>query len=82
MSKIKRICSVTTIYTLFLYFLLISYDENDIFVFSGGIPKYVRNNIKHIYFPHLTFNFDGDSSLILFLIKNKQKSVMNYDINL
>ena len=46
---------VDTLYTLFLYFLICGYDENDIIVVSDGIPEAVRKNFKHIYFPKFQY---------------------------
>lgn len=51
-KKEKRVCLVDTAYTLFLYYLICGLHEEDIFIFSGGIPKPIRNNIKHVYYPH------------------------------
>ena len=53
--KKRRICVVDTLYTLFLYFLICGYDENDIIVVSDGIPEAVRKNFKHIYFPKFQY---------------------------
>lgn len=71
MSKMKNICSVYTSYSLFLYFLIKNYNDEDIFVLSGGIPESIRKNINHIYFPHFKFHFDAkETNLFSFLIKN------------
>ena len=56
-----RICVVDTVYTLFLYLLNFGYNPNDIFIFSDGVPKKVRNNIKHIYFPDIKLVHSKDS---------------------
>ena len=53
--KTRRICVVDTPYTLFLYFLICGYDENDIIVVSAGIPESIRKNFNHIYFPKFTY---------------------------
>lgn len=54
-KKIKRICSTETVYPLFLYFLICGYNEEDIFIFSEGFPKSIRNNLNHICFPKIQF---------------------------
>lgn len=70
--KTKRICVVDTVYTLLLYYLICGIDEDDIFIMSGGIPKEIRKNIKHIYFPHFKHSDLPDSNLILILLKRLQ----------
>ena len=64
-----RICVVDTVYTLFLYLLNFEYNPNDIFIFSNGVPKKVRNNIKHIYFPDIKLVHSKDS-LFKWIYKN------------
>lgn len=66
----KRICTVDTVYSLFLYFLINGVSDDDLFIFSSGVPKDVRNNIKHIYFPPSRFKFNADDSLIKFAVMN------------
>ena len=61
-----------TVYTLLLYYLICGIDENDIFIMSGGIPKEIRKNIKHIYFPHFRHDDIPDSNLILIIFKRLQ----------
>ena len=54
MKKIKskkNLCMVNTPYSLFLYFLICGYNKEDIFVLTNRIPKEIRDNIDHIYFP-------------------------------
>lgn len=50
-NKTKRICVVDTPFSLFYYLLLFGVNEDDIFVMSKNIPKPIRDNINHIYFP-------------------------------
>ena len=64
-----RICVVDTVYTLFLYLLNFGYNPNDIFIFSNGVPKKVRNNINHIYFPDIKL-FHSKDSLFKWFYKN------------
>lgn len=61
-----------TVYTLLLYYLICGIDENDIFIMSGGIPKEIRKNINHIYFPHFRHDDIPDSNLILIIFKRLQ----------
>jgi len=68
-NKTKRMCVVDTVYTLLLYYLICGIDEEDIFVMSGGIPKEIRNNVNHIYFPHFKHNDLPDSNIILITLK-------------
>lgn len=51
MKAKKRICIVNTVYTLFLYYLICGFNDEDLFIFSSGIPEPIRNNINHVYFP-------------------------------
>ena len=63
-NEIIRICVVDTPYTLFLYFLKFGFNtEEDIFIFSEGIPKEIRNKINHIFYPHFIFPYDLNSSV-------------------
>ena len=71
-KKTRRICVVDTVYTLLLYYLICGMDEDDIFIMSGGIPKEIRKNIKHIYFPHFRYGDLPDSNLILIMLKRLQ----------
>ncbi len=71
-KKTRRICVVDTVYTLLLYYLIGGMDEDDIFIMSGGIPKEIRKNIKHIYFPHFRYGDLPDSNLILIMLKRLQ----------
>ena len=71
-KKTRRICVVDTVYTLLLYYLICGIDEDDIFIMSGGIPKEIRKNIKHIYFPHFKHSDLPDSNLILIMLKRLQ----------
>lgn len=66
----KKICVVDTVYTLFLYFLINGVSSDDLFIFSTGIPKSVRDNIKHIYVPVSSFKFKSNESLIKFVFTN------------
>lgn len=50
-SKIKRICVVDTAFSLLYYFLLFGVNEDDIIIISEYIPKPIRDNVNHIYFP-------------------------------
>ena len=68
-KKIRRVCVVDTVYTLLLYYLICGINEEDIFIMSGGIPKEIRKNIKHIYFPHFKNDDIPDSNLILIMLK-------------
>jgi len=68
-KKIKRICVVDTVYTLLLYYLICGINKEDIFILSGGVPKEIRKNIKHIYFPHFKHSDLPDSNLILITLK-------------
>lgn len=44
----KRICTVDTVYFLFLYFLIKGVSDDDLFIFSSGVPEDVRKNINHV----------------------------------
>lgn len=35
----KRICTVDTVYSLFLYFLIKGVSDDDLFIFSSGVLK-------------------------------------------
>lgn len=48
----KNLCMVNTPYSLFLYFLICGVNPNDIFVLTSRVPKEIRDNINHIYFPY------------------------------
>lgn len=66
----KRICTVDTVYSLFLYFLIKGVSDDDLFIFSSGIPEDVRKNINHVYFPASRFKFNADDNLIKFAVMN------------
>lgn len=66
----KRICTVDTVYSLFLYFLINGVSDDDLFIFSSGVPEDVRKNIKHIYFLASRFKFCADDNLIKFAVMN------------
>lgn len=68
-NKKVRICVVDTAYSIFLYFLKFGYNPNDIFVFSDGVPKKIRDKIDHIYFPGIKLIHNKDS-LFLWFYKN------------
>lgn len=61
-----------TVYTLLLYYLICGINEDDIFIMSGGIPKEIRKNVKHIYFPHFKNDDIPNSNLILIIFKRLQ----------
>ena len=48
----KNLCMVNTPYSLFLYFLICGVNPEDIFVLTSKVPKEIRDNINHIYFPY------------------------------
>lgn len=50
-----KICCLDTVYSLLIYLLQNGYNTEDIFIFSSGIPKPIRDNIPHIYFPNIKF---------------------------
>lgn len=64
-----RIGVFDTVYSLFLYFLKFGYDPNDILILSSGVPKEVRKNIDHIYFPEIKL-FHNKDSLFKWCYKN------------
>lgn len=66
MENKVRICVVDTVYSLFLYFIICGFNRNDVFIFSGGVPKKIRNNINHIYFPDINLIHSRDSLFIWF----------------
>lgn len=66
----KRICTVDTVYSLFLYFLINGVSDDDLFIFSSGVPEDVRKNINHVYFPASRFKFNADDNLIKFAVMN------------
>lgn len=66
----KRICTVDTVYSLFLYFLINGVSDDDFFIFSSGVPEDVRKNINHVYFPASRFKFNADDNLIKFAVMN------------
>ena len=72
LTKNRRICVVDTVYTLLLYYLICGINEDDIFIMSGGIPKEIRKNVKHIYFPHFKNDDIPNSNLILIIFKRLQ----------
>ena len=65
----KRLCIIDTPYSLFLYFLICGVNKDDIFVMSNHIPKTIRNNINHIYFPYNTFHRNNFIKNIFILIR-------------
>lgn len=66
----KRICTVDTVYSLFLYFLINGVSDDDLFIFSSGVPEDIRKNINHVYFPSSRFKFCADDNLIKFAVMN------------
>lgn len=54
-QKIKRICLVNISYSLFLYFLIKNYNDEDIFIFTSYFPETIANNLNHISTPHVAF---------------------------
>lgn len=68
-KDIVKICTFDTVYSLFLYFLKFGYNPDDILILSNGVPKQVRNNLNHIYFPDIKLLHDR-SSPIKWLYKN------------
>ena len=50
-QPMKRICVVDSPFTLYYYFLLFGVNDEDLFITSYNIPKHVRSNLNHIYFP-------------------------------
>lgn len=51
LKQIKRICVVDSPFTLYYYLLLFGVNDDDLFIVSYNIPKHVRDNLNHIYFP-------------------------------
>ena len=74
MENKVRICIVDTVYSLFLYFLKFGYNPNDILILSGGVPKSVRDNLNHIYFPDIKLLHDK-SSIIKWVYKNALNAI-------
>ena len=68
-NKMVRICVVDTVYSIFLYLLKFGFNPNDIFILSDGVPKKIRDNINHIYFPGIKLSPRNDS-LIKWFCKN------------
>jgi len=68
-TKNVRIGVFDTVYSLFLYFLKFGYDSNDILILSSGVPKDVRKNIDHIYFPEIKL-VHNKNSLFKWCYKN------------
>lgn len=66
----KRICTVDTVYSLFLYFLINGVSDDDLFIFSSGVPEDIRKNINHVYFLPSRFKFCADDNLIKFAVMN------------
>lgn len=63
-KKERRICSLDSLYTLFLYFLICGVNEDDIFFVSYRIPKHIRNKINHYLIPHIDYeNYDNSTTL-------------------
>lgn len=50
-KPMKRICVVDSPFTLYYYLLLFGVNDEDLFIVSYNIPKHVRDNLNHIYFP-------------------------------
>jgi len=46
-----KVCVIDTPFTLFYYFLIFGVNEEDIIIMSHHIPKSIRNNVNHIFFP-------------------------------
>lgn len=78
MVKEKRnICLVNTVYTLFLYFLIKGYNEDDIFIFNYLMPNEISNNVKHIQLPHISF-VDGPKMAPLNSINGVMENILGY----
>lgn len=46
-----KICVIDTPFSLFYYLLIFGIKDEDIFIMSRHIPKEIRDNIDHIFFP-------------------------------
>ena len=57
-----NICTVDTIYSLFIFLLIKGYSKDDLFIFSNGIPKSIRTNISHIYYKRVDLARKPDQS--------------------
>lgn len=78
MAKEKiKICLVNTVYSLFLYFLINGYDENDIFIFTFLMPKEITKNLKHIQMPYVAF-VDGPKMAPLNSFKGIFENIYGY----
>lgn len=78
MTKEKRnICLVNTTYSLFLYFLINGYNEEDIFIFTFLMPKDISKNIKHIQLPYVAF-VDGAKMAPINSIKGIIENILGY----
>lgn len=78
MAKEKiNICLVNTVYSLFLYFLINGYNEQDIFIFTFLMPKEISKNIKHIQLPTVFF-VDGPKMAPLNSIKGIFENIYGY----
>ena len=64
----RRICVVETVYSLLLFYMICGVHSEDIFIMSKGIPKSIRKNINHIYFPYFRYDEIPDSNFILILV--------------
>ena len=53
-----------------LHFLINGVSDDDLFIFSSGVPEDVRKNINHVYFPASRFKFNADDNLIKFAVMN------------
>ncbi|MBQ6098512.1 MAG: hypothetical protein IJL02_01445 [Methanobrevibacter sp.] len=78
MSKKEiNICLVNTVYSLFLYFLIEGYNENDIFIFTSYMPNEISDNIECIRLPHVAF-VDGFRMDSLNSVKGIINNVLGY----
>lgn len=76
-KKHVNICLVNTVYSLFLYFLINGYNENDIFIFTFLMPKDISKNLKNIQTPRVAF-IDGAKMAHLNSINGIIQNIVGY----
>ena len=75
--KKRRVCLTKSSYNLFLYYLINGFNDDDIIICTHLVPKKVKNNIKHIDLPFVTF-IDGPKMAPTNTIKGIFENIIGY----
>lgn len=76
-KETKKIGVFITAYTLFLYYLINGVNEKDIIICTHNVPKKIKENIKHISLPYVSFNY-GAKMAPLYSINGIFKNIIGY----